>query len=103
MDYYRYVLEENADWDAIDGQITAGGTVKDLSSPEYLQRRQNHIRQFPLIGDPDRVADLLGVLSKAGFDGIGITTVNFIDDFALLRDAVLPRLEAAGLRAPAGH
>jgi alkanesulfonate monooxygenase SsuD/methylene tetrahydromethanopterin reductase-like flavin-dependent oxidoreductase (luciferase family) len=103
MDYYRYVLEENADWDAIDGQITAGGTVKDLSSPEYLQRRQNHIRQFPLIGDPDRVADLLGVLSKVGFDGIGITTVNFIDDFALLRDAVLPRLEAAGLRAPAGH
>jgi FMNH2-dependent dimethyl sulfone monooxygenase len=100
MDYYRYVLEEHADWDAIDGQITAGGTVKDLDSPEYMKRRQNHIRQFPLIGDPDRVAELLGVLSTTGFDGIGITTVNFLDDFALLRDAVLPRLEAAGLRAP---
>jgi dimethylsulfone monooxygenase len=100
MEYYRYVLEENADWDAIDGQITAGGTVKDLENPAYLARRQNHIRQFPLIGDPDRVAELLGTLSRVGFDGIGITTVNFIDDFPLLRDAVLPRLEAAGLRTP---
>jgi FMNH2-dependent dimethyl sulfone monooxygenase len=98
MEYYRYVLEEHADWDAIDGQITAGGTVKDLTSPVYLQRRENHIRQFPLIGDPDRVASLFGQLSAAGFDGIGITTVNFIDDFPVLRDEILPRLEAAGLR-----
>lgn len=100
MEYYRYVLEEHADWDAIDGQITAGGTVKDLGDPAYVARRQNHIRQFPVIGDPDRVAGLLAELSRVGFDGIGITTVNFLDDFAMLRDAVLPRLEAAGLRAP---
>lgn len=101
IEYYRYVLEQNADWDAVDGQIQAGGTPKDLSSPEYMTRRQSAIRQFPLIGDPDRVAALFITLSEAGFDGIGLTFVNYLDELPYFRSEVMARLERAGVRVPA--
>ncbi len=101
IDYYRYVLEENADWDAVDAQIHAGGTVKDLSSPAYMKQRTSAIRQFPLIGDPDRVAELFATLSEVGFDGIGLTFVNYLDELPYFRQEVMARLERAGLRVPA--
>jgi alkanesulfonate monooxygenase SsuD/methylene tetrahydromethanopterin reductase-like flavin-dependent oxidoreductase (luciferase family) len=100
IDYYRYVLEENADWDAVDGQIQAGGTPKDLSSPEYMKRRTTAIRQYPLIGDPDRVAKLLISLSESGFDGIGLTFVNYLNELPYFHQEVVARLEHAGLRVP---
>ena len=99
IDYYRYVLDENADWAAIDNQIRGQqGIEPDPTSPAYREKRQRAIRQFPLIGDPDRVADLLVTLSEMGFDGIGLTMVNYLDELPYLCDHVLPRLEAAGLR-----
>lgn len=99
IDYYRYVLDENADWPAVDNQIRIQqGIMPDLSSPSYLDKRQRAIRQFPLIGDPDRVAELFVTLSEVGFDGIGITVVNYLDELPYLCDEVLPRLERAGLR-----
>ncbi|HXF33405.1 MAG TPA: LLM class flavin-dependent oxidoreductase [Candidatus Acidoferrales bacterium] len=103
IDYYRYVLEENADWEAVDGQIQAGGTKKDLDSPAYVKRRTSAIRQFPLIGDPDRVAQLFITLSEIGFDGIGLTFVNYLDELPYFRDEVMSRLERAGVRAPAAR
>jgi alkanesulfonate monooxygenase SsuD/methylene tetrahydromethanopterin reductase-like flavin-dependent oxidoreductase (luciferase family) len=101
MDYYTYVLEENADWDAVDGQIFAGGTKKDLNSPAYMKQRTTAIRQYPLIGDPDRVANLLISLNQSGFDGIGLTFVNYINDLPYFNEEVIGRLERAGLRVPA--
>lgn len=101
IEYYRYVLEENADWEAVDGQIIAGGTKKDLNSPEYMKRRTTAIRQFPLIGDPDRVASLLVMLSEAGFDGVGFTFVNYLNELPYFNQEVVPRLERAGVRKPA--
>jgi alkanesulfonate monooxygenase SsuD/methylene tetrahydromethanopterin reductase-like flavin-dependent oxidoreductase (luciferase family) len=99
MDYYRYALDENADWPAIDNEIRVRtGIEPDPASPAHLERRQRQIRQFPVIGDPDRVAGLLATLSEIGFDGIGITMVNYLDELPYFCDAVLPRLEAAGLR-----
>jgi dimethylsulfone monooxygenase len=103
IDYYRYVLEENADWEAVDGQIQAGGTKKDLDSPAYVIRRTSAIRQFPLIGDPDRVAQLFITLSEIGFDGIGLTFVNYLDELPYFRDEVMSRLERAGVRVPAAR
>jgi FMNH2-dependent dimethyl sulfone monooxygenase len=101
IDYYRYVLDENADWEAVDNQLQAFGEPRDLSSPAYLKKRQGAIRQFPLIGDPDRVADLFVTLSKIGFDGVGITCVNYIDELPFFCAEILPRLEKAGLRVSA--
>jgi FMNH2-dependent dimethyl sulfone monooxygenase len=102
IDYYRYALEENADWDAVDGQLQERGIAKDLNSPEYMKKRQTSIRHFPFIGSPDRVAELFKTMSDAGFDGIGMTLVNYIDELPLFRAEVLPRLEKMGLRLPVG-
>jgi FMNH2-dependent dimethyl sulfone monooxygenase len=103
MEYYTYVLEENADWDAVDGQIFAGGTKKDLSSPAYVKQRTTAIRQYPLIGDADRVANLLISLNESGFDGVGLTFVNYLNDLPYFHQEVISRLERAGLRIPADH
>ena len=100
IDYYKYALEEQADWDAVDAQIQVfTGIQRDLTSADHADRRQRAIRQFPLIGDPDRVAELFVTLSEVGFDGIGITWVNYLDELPYFCAEVLPRLEAAGLRS----
>jgi alkanesulfonate monooxygenase SsuD/methylene tetrahydromethanopterin reductase-like flavin-dependent oxidoreductase (luciferase family) len=78
------------------------GIARDLNSPTYLAHRQRAIRQFPFIGDPDTVAGLFETLSAVGFDGIGMTIVNYLDELPYLRAEIIPRLEQAGLRAPKG-
>jgi FMNH2-dependent dimethyl sulfone monooxygenase len=103
IDYFRYALEEHADWGAVDEYLQkAMGAVKDLNSPEYIRKRMSMIRQFPLIGDPDRVAGLLVTLHEAGFDGVGFTFVNYLDELPYFQQEVVARLERAGLRLPAG-
>ena len=98
IEYYRYVLDENADWEAVDAQLQQQGVARDLNSPAYLAHRQRAIRQFPLIGDPDHVAGLFRTLSEVGLDGIGMTIVNYLDELPFLRAELIPRLEHAGLR-----
>ena len=101
LDYYRYALDEHADWPAIDNEIQVRtGIEPDPNAPAHLERRRRQIRQFPLIGDPDYVAQLLVTLSEIGFDGVGLTMINYLDELPFICDEVLPRLEAAGLRAP---
>ena len=101
IDYFRYALDENADWPAIDNEIQGRtGIEPDLSSPAYLDRRRRAIRQFPVVGDPDHVAEWLVKLNEIGFDGIGLTMINYLDELPYVCDEVLPRLEAAGLRSP---
>jgi dimethylsulfone monooxygenase len=99
IEYYRYVLDENADWEAVDNQLQQQGVERDLDSPAYRAQRRRAIRQFPFIGDPDHVARLFQTLSEIGFDGIGMTIVNYLDELPYLRAEVVPRLEKAGLRA----
>jgi FMNH2-dependent dimethyl sulfone monooxygenase len=101
MDYYRYVLDENADWEAVDAQLRMFGIPRDLNSPAYIEHRKRMIRWVPFIGDPDYVASLFERLSGVGFDGIGLTIVNYLDELPYLRAEVFPRLEKAGLRRPA--
>lgn len=98
IDFYHYALIDNADWEAIDDQAERFGV--DRSSPDYPVMVQNLIRKVPVIGDPETVARLLQNLSELGFDGVGITLVNYLEELPLLCDEVLPRLERAGLRRP---
>jgi alkanesulfonate monooxygenase SsuD/methylene tetrahydromethanopterin reductase-like flavin-dependent oxidoreductase (luciferase family) len=102
VDYHRYAIEEHADWAAVDAQIVASGGTADLTSPAYLERRHNVLREFPLIGDPDRVAELLATLAEAGFDGIALTFVNCLAELPYFAQEVLPRLERSQLRMPLG-
>lgn len=98
IEYYRYVLEENADWEAVDNQLAQNGVARDIGNPEYEKKRRGAIRQYPLIGSPDRVAEMFVQLHEIGFDGVGITCVNYIDELPFMCAEILPRLQKAGLR-----
>ena len=99
IDYYEHALINSAEWAAIHEQTLLMGKL-DVNSAEYRLAQQSFIRKIPAIGDPDMVANLLIGLSELGFDGVGITMVNYLDELPLLCDEVLPRLEKAGLRSP---
>ena len=98
-EYYRYWVEEMADWDAIDFQmkISSRNSITP-EMPGYIEARKQHIHGFPLVGDPDRVASMLATLSEAGFDGVGLSFVDYLGELPYFRDEVLPRLERLGLR-----
>jgi alkanesulfonate monooxygenase SsuD/methylene tetrahydromethanopterin reductase-like flavin-dependent oxidoreductase (luciferase family) len=104
-DYYHYIVHEMGDWEAVDYII---GVRKDALSfpPDKLQSLRERFLSgtgtFPVIGSPDAVARKFKELSGAGLDGMAIGLVNYIDDFPLLRDEVLPRMQRAGLRRPHG-
>ena len=100
-EYYRYWVEEMADWDAIDHQMTISSrTPIKPDMPGFIEARKQHLHGFPLVGDPDRVASMLATLSEAGFDGVGLSFVNYLDELPYFRDEVLARLERMGLRKP---
>ena len=53
---------------------------------------------IPIVGDPDTVAAEIDRIAKVGLRGIGVSFVNYLDEFPYFRDEVLPRLERLGLR-----
>ena len=98
-EYYRYWVEDMADWEAVDYQMNISrGLTPDM--PDYVARRKEHLHGFPIVGDPDRVATMLAQLSDAGFDGVGLSFVNYLDELPSFRDDVLPRLQRLGVRLP---
>jgi FMNH2-dependent dimethyl sulfone monooxygenase len=98
-DYFAYV-EENTDWNAVDLIMEMKG-LNDRP-PEIRERiRAGYARGMgglPLVGTPDSIAAQLAQISAAGFNGIAISFVNYIDELPFFRDEVLPRLERLGLR-----
>jgi FMNH2-dependent dimethyl sulfone monooxygenase len=101
-DYYQYV-EENTDWNAVDSIMEMKG-LNDRP-PEIRERiRSGYARGMgglPLVGTPDSIAKSLAEISAAGFNGIAVSFINYLDELPFFRDEVLPRLERLGLRTPA--
>lgn len=100
---YRYFADETADCGAL------GARSQDLlrqKSGNAEPQRVEHIRAvagyggYGCMGDPGTVARELASMSAAGFGGVAIGFVNYLDEFAYFRDEVLPRLEALGVRQP---
>jgi alkanesulfonate monooxygenase SsuD/methylene tetrahydromethanopterin reductase-like flavin-dependent oxidoreductase (luciferase family) len=103
-DYYRHAIIEHADWGAIDGMLAIKNiTPQTLPAEEYAVKRQyfaaNAIGGYPFVGTPDRVAEELHGLSKAGVRGIALSFVNYLDELPYFCDEVLPRLTRLGARA----
>jgi alkanesulfonate monooxygenase SsuD/methylene tetrahydromethanopterin reductase-like flavin-dependent oxidoreductase (luciferase family) len=103
-DYLHYV-EEHADWNAVDSIMEMKGVNE--KPPEDRERiRRGYARGMggtPLTGSPDVIADGLAQIAAAGFDGIGLSFVNYIDELPLFCAEVLPRLERLQLRVPAAR
>jgi dimethylsulfone monooxygenase len=103
-DYYRHVNIENADWGAIDGMLANRSITPHTIPPaEYDTKRRyfasNAVGGYPFVGTPDRVAEELEILSRAGVRGIGLSFVNYLKEVPYFCDEVLPRLARRGVRA----
>src|SRR5258707_15875891 len=77
-------------------------TPQTIAPEEYEKKRQyfaaNAIGGYPFVGTPDRVADELATISKAGMRGIAPSFVNYLDELPFFCDEVLPRLARHGVR-----
>ena len=102
-EYYQHALIDHADWGAIEGMLALRNiTPHNTSAEEYAAKRQffaaKSIGGYPFVGTPDRVAEELGNLSKAGVRGVAVSFVNYIHELPYFCDEVLPRLARRGVR-----
>jgi alkanesulfonate monooxygenase SsuD/methylene tetrahydromethanopterin reductase-like flavin-dependent oxidoreductase (luciferase family) len=104
-DYHHHVVVDEADWAAVDQLLALRNiTPQTVSQDEFMRRRGEFAHGnsgVPIIGDPDHVARQLIDLSRAGLTGIAVSLVNYADELPYFCAEVLPRLERAGVRAPA--
>ena len=102
-EYHNYYANEQADWPAVDRLMELQGLHAKSFPPEAFTLFRNRFAAghgvYPLVGDPDHIADEMTRFHEAGFSGTTITFVNYTDEFPYFRDEVLPRLEAKGLRS----
>jgi dimethylsulfone monooxygenase len=77
-------------------------TPQTIPAEEYFKKRQyfaeKAIGGYPFVGTPDRVADELATIGKAGMRGIALSFVNYLDELPYFCDEVLPRLVRLGAR-----
>jgi alkanesulfonate monooxygenase SsuD/methylene tetrahydromethanopterin reductase-like flavin-dependent oxidoreductase (luciferase family) len=102
-DYYHHAIIENADWGAIDGMLANKSiTPQTIPPQEYYAKRRyfasHAIGGYPFVGTPDKVAEELAIISQAGVRGIGVSFVNYLNELPYFCEAVLPRLQRAGVR-----
>ncbi len=103
-DYLQHFGKDNADWGAVDNLVKlqfahAHSFPHDLLALIRDRMAAGH-GGFPLVGTPRQVAEGLISLHKAGFAGTTLSFVDYAEEFPYFRDAVLPLLEQAGIRAP---
>ena len=101
--YYRHAMIENADWGAIDGMLALRSiSPQTVSADDYEAKRQyfaaNAIGGYPFVGTPDKVADELANVGRAGVRGVAVSFVNYLDELPYFCAEVLPRLAKIGLR-----
>jgi len=102
-EFHHYYAVENANEEAVESMYIGRG-IKDNPNLSDTVKEVIKLRMaggnsaYPLIGDPDTVAEKIKLLSEIGFRGIAMGLVNFLDEFPYFRDEVLPRLERSGLR-----
>lgn len=108
-DAYARHCVENADREALEHQyrLYAGNAGSRSRSTEENQRNRKedpartilgYGGSYSLRGDPDRIAAECLRLHRAGFDGIAVGFVNYLDELPFFVQEVIPRLERAQLR-----
>ncbi|MDB5596123.1 MAG: hypothetical protein JWM36_3084 [Hyphomicrobiales bacterium] len=104
-EFYDYIVHEQGDWEAAEHivsiRISGGGkSIPPELVRKMTERHVSGIGTMPLVGTYDEVAGLFKRMSDAGLDGMAVGLVNYIDEFPILRDEILPRMERLGLRKP---
>jgi len=104
-EFYHYIVHEQGDWEAAEHivaiRISGGGrSIPPELVRKMTERHVSGIGTMPVVGDYDEVAAQFKRMSDAGLDGMAVGLVNYIDEFPILRDEILPRMERLGLRNP---
>jgi FMNH2-dependent dimethyl sulfone monooxygenase len=102
-EYYRHAFIDNADWGAVECMMALRNLTREsLTAEEYTAKRHyfaaNAIGGYPFVGTPDKVADELANLRRAGVRGIALSLVNYVGELPYLSEEVLPRLTRLGFR-----
>ncbi len=103
----------NADWTALDHQyrLYQAETGSQSRSTEENARNlaQDPARpvlgyggSYSIRGTPDQVTAVFERLHAAGFAGIALGLVNYLDELPYFIQEVIPRLESRGIRMSAG-
>ncbi|MBO37624.1 MAG: LLM class flavin-dependent oxidoreductase [Rhodospirillaceae bacterium] len=102
-DYYHYLVYEMGDWDAAEHAVAIRTRGRDTPLKQLTtltERMISGVGTYPIVGSYDDVVEQCRKMSQYGVDGIAIGLVNYITDFPILRDEILPRMERLGLRLP---
>jgi alkanesulfonate monooxygenase SsuD/methylene tetrahydromethanopterin reductase-like flavin-dependent oxidoreductase (luciferase family) len=105
-EYYRHAVIDNADWGAVERMLELKNITRHTVSAEDYERQRQYfagkaIGGYPFVGTPDRVAEELADISRAGMRGIAVSFVNYLKETPYFYDEVLPRLARLGVRSPA--
>jgi dimethylsulfone monooxygenase len=102
---YDYVHRQAADYEGA-ANVTGISREHSQSTDWTIEERrllEGMIAGFwgiPMVGTPDLVAQKMIDLHEAGADGIAISFVDYDEGLAQMESEILPRLVAAGVRAP---
>ena len=101
-DYYDHYAAKNADSGAVDTYIVENAKAGKpaLAAAMKLNRKRisGGFGSLGVIGSPQSVAEQLIELHRAGFSGVSISFVNFLQELPYFLGAVIPRLQSAGIR-----
>ena len=104
-EYYRHAQIDNADWGAIEKMMALKNITRQTVTAEVYAQQQQYfagkaIGGYPFVGAPDRVAEELANIARAGMRGIAVSFINYLNETPYFCDEVLPRLARLGLRMP---
>src|SRR5262249_48212155 len=105
-DYHHYIVYEQGDWEAAEYAFKLRGSRINTwlkADEDKLKARLISGAGFPMVGSYDDAVETFQRLSSAGLDGLALGMINYVNDFAGIRDELLPRMEHAGLREPSSR
>jgi FMNH2-dependent dimethyl sulfone monooxygenase len=101
-EFLRYYAEEHADWEGAGHLMALAGVHAQFFPPEHYQTQRERFvgghGGYPIVGDPDDVADELERIAATGFAGVAFGLFDFAKELPYFCDEVLPRLERRGVR-----
>jgi alkanesulfonate monooxygenase SsuD/methylene tetrahydromethanopterin reductase-like flavin-dependent oxidoreductase (luciferase family) len=105
-DFLNWYVVELGDDIAVDNIARVLGLQSGVVPPEIMEPFKFHFKAgwggYPLVGTAEQITDELDTLAKAGIDGMLLSWLNYQEEGPAFMTEVLPLLEQAGLRAPAG-
>lgn len=102
---HDYIVTQGDDvavMEMINANIPNSQTMRPGRLAEMAYEFKAGYGAYPLVGSASDIAKRIGELSDAGVDGLMLLWLDYEDGLVRFATDVLPRLEEAGLRAPAG-